>query len=718
MSAPSTPATAQHLACNVAGFLRGGLGLGEAARLYVVSLRSAGVPVQTTSVAVPLPELPAAVRKEAEFDELTRSVDPRFNVVCVNAPELPRFYHDVGPGFFEGKRTVGVWAWETDRVPDEWEWAFSVMDEIWTYSRYVVDVLSAASPVQVRRVPLPVLAPEVKVAAPNFGLPERFTFLTLFDFYSTLQRKNPEGLIEAFKRAFRPGEGPQLLVKSFNGDYKPERLEQLQRAAAGHPDVHLVDRYVSRAEKDALIAEADCYVSLHRSEGFGLPLAEAMALGTPVIATGYSGNVDFMNEENSWPVRYELTEVGPDGENYPPDGHWAEPDLDHAAQRMREVWEDDEQREHKSARGRDEVAEMLSVERVGEVARGHLEEAARGKEARRLPPKPPPPELGWPSIMHAQRNAGFNALAAARKEGGPRAGARALALLAMRPHTYHQNKLNQLLVEGLHGVAARLDHLTWALEGEAGLSPAGRQQLRRLLEAVAARPSPTAPAISERDESGQAVLRFDTADPESLDDVYAAFEDLFRGSQEMIRERQEVYVDMLGSPAWVLDLGCGRGEFMDVLRERQIAARGVDLNAGMVALSREKGHEVELADALDYLRALDDGSVPAIFAAQFIEHLPADSVVDLLKLAAAKLSPGGTAIFETVNPHSPAALKSFWVDPTHHHPLFPEVLLALARFAGFGRGRVEFPGGSGNFSDDIYSSPDYALVVQAAPDVR
>jgi glycosyltransferase involved in cell wall biosynthesis/SAM-dependent methyltransferase len=708
----------QHLACNVAGFFRGGLGLGEAARLYVSALRSAGVPVQTTSVVVPLPDSPEAVRKEAEFDDLTASVDPLFNVVCVNAPELPRFYHDVGPGFFEGKRTIGVWAWETDRVPDEWEWAFNAMDEIWTYSEYVVDVLRAASPVPVQRVPLPVVAPEIAAPAPDLGLPDRFTFLTLFDFYSTLQRKNPEGLIAAFKRAFAAGEGPQLLVKSFNGDYKPERLEQLRKAAAEHPDIHLVDRYVSRAEKDALIAASDCYVSLHRSEGFGLPLAEAMALGKPVIATGYSGNLDFMSEDNSWLVRYELTEVGPNGENYPADGHWAEPDVGHAAECLREVWENVEERDRRAARARADVAEGLSMQRVGVIARDHLEEAARRVEPRRLPPPPPPPELAFATLGRAWQNISFSPFWAARERGGPRGAARAAALLAMRPYTYHQKELNQLLVESVQTLATRLDQLNWGLEAEAGLGPGGRQRIRQLLEAAAVRPSPTHPAISQRDESGQAVLRFDSSDPEPLDDVYAAFEDLFRGSQEMIRARQEAYVDMLGSPAWVLDLGCGRGEFMDVLQEHQITARGVDLNAGMVALSREKGHEVELADALDYLRTLDDGSVPAIFAAQFIEHLPADSVVDLLKLAAAKLSPRGTAIFETVNPHSPAALKSFWVDPTHHHPLFPEVLLALGRFAGFARGRVEFPGGSGNFSDDIYSSPDYALVLEAAPDIR
>jgi SAM-dependent methyltransferase len=210
------------------------------------------------------------------------------------------------------------------------------------------------------------------------------------------------------------------------------------------------------------------------------------------------------------------------------------------------------------------------------------------------------------------------------------------------------------------------------------------------------------------------VLRFEASDPGPLDDVYTAFEDVFRGGQELIRERQEGYVETLRSPAWVLDIGCGRGEFMDLLRERGIASRGVDLSEAMVEVCREKGHEVALGDALTYLRGVDDRSVPAIFAAQLVEHLPPDALVDFLKLAAAKLESGGTAIFETVNPHSPAALKAFWVDPTHHHPLFPEVLLAFVRFAGFGSGRVEFPGGSGSFSEDIYTSPDYAVIAHAA----
>ena len=193
---------------NVAGFLKGALGLGEAARLYVAALQEAGVPVRTTTVEVPLPETEGAVPKQAEFHAPSLNGDQPFNLICVNAPELPSFYEDVGPAFFQGKRSIGVYAWEVDRVPSAWSWAFDVVDEIWTYSTYVADILRRAAPsAPVARVPLPVREPSPAGPKPDLGLPDKFTFLFLFDFYSTLQRKNPLGLIEAFKRAFKPGRG-------------------------------------------------------------------------------------------------------------------------------------------------------------------------------------------------------------------------------------------------------------------------------------------------------------------------------------------------------------------------------------------------------------------------------------------------------------------------------------------------------------------------------
>ncbi len=318
-------------AVEVAGFLRSGLGLGEAARLYVEALRSAGVPVHTRTVDLKMPDVQAARKKTVDFEDVEHAGERPISLICVNAPELGQFRAQVGDEFFNRPRNIGSWAWEVDKVPTEWLPMFGAFDEIWVYSRYVADNLAPAAPSRIERVPLPIVEPDVSGRAPNLGLPEKFTFLFMFDFFSTLKRKNPLGLIDAFKRAFSPGAGPQLVLKSFNGDYKPDRLAEVERAAAEHPDIHVVDRYVSGAEKDALVAECDCYVSLHRAEGFGLTLGEAMVLGKPVIATNFSGNTDFMTAENSYLVDWSLTTVGEGGDNYPPEGHWAEPDLDHAA---------------------------------------------------------------------------------------------------------------------------------------------------------------------------------------------------------------------------------------------------------------------------------------------------------------------------------------------------------------------------------------------------
>jgi glycosyltransferase involved in cell wall biosynthesis/SAM-dependent methyltransferase len=697
---------------NVAGFLRGALGLGEAARLYVAALQAAGVPVGTTAVNVPLPKTKGAEPKRAEFTAPSANGDQPFNLICVNAPEMPQFYDDVGPRFFEGKRSIGVYAWEVDRVPGGWSWAFDAVDEIWTYSTYVADILRLASPpVEVARVPLPVRVPAPAGPPPDLGLPDRFTFLFLFDFYSTLERKNPLGLIEAFQRAFRAGEGPQLLVKSFNGDYKPERLARVQEAAAGHPDVHVIDRYLPIEERDALVAGCDCYVSLHRAEGFGLTLAEALARGKPVIATGFSGNTDFMTEDNSFLVHYKLSEVGSEGENYPPDGHWADPDLDHAAELMRSVFEDPERARLRAEAGRDEVLERLSLERVGGIGRARLERlAAAGPIGDRQAP-PPPPAHTWDPLQRAEWKLEFDPLAEARREGGAKGAAVSALLRAIRPYTYHQDELNDALVEGLRDLTERLDRL----EGGSGLEADGWLRLRQLIQATRERPALGHPAITGRDEYDEPVLAFDTAGEADHEEAYAGFEDVFRGSEELIRARQRGYLDLFAGAEWVLDLGCGRGEFLDLLRERGLRRLGVDADSGMVRRSRAKGHEVEQADALEYLRGRRDGSVPAIFAAQLVEHLDADSLFELLRLAAVKLAPGGTAVLETVNPHVPSALKAFWVDPTHHHPLFPEVLLALGRFAGFASGRVVFPDAAGgSFVTDLLASPDYAVVLRSS----
>ncbi len=164
---------------------------------------------------------------------------------------------------------------------------------------------------------------------------------------------------------------------------------------------------------------------------------------------------------------------------------------------------------------------------------------------------------------------------------------------------------------------------------------------------------------------------------------YFAFEARMRGSTGAVRERQRVYVDDLREHAPVLDVGCGRGELLALLREEGVEARGVDADADMVAYARGEGLEVEQADALAYLESLADGSLGAIFAGQVVEHLPPPTLVRLLELAALKLRPGGLLVAETINPLSPLALRSYFADLTHAQPLVPETLALLARQAGF-----------------------------------
>ncbi len=375
----------------VTGYLSHALGLGAAARGYAQALTAAGVP--TSTVSVPLHHLALPVDLGAGygrhgFEDIVLDTRHGFEIVAVNADELPDFVERLGDDYFQGPR-IGIWGWETNSIPSRWRRAFALVDEIWVYSRFMAENIGAVAPVPVIALPPPVQPPAEPAAPLRLDVPDDgFLFLFLFDYLSTIQRKNPVGLIEAFKHAFAPGEGPRLLIKTINAPLRPLAEEEVLWAAYGRPDIHVVDRSLSAAERDGLMAACDCYASLHRSEGFGLTLAEAMAIGKPVIGTRYSGNVDFMNDENSYLVDYELGRVGPDCEIYPPDGEWAQPSVEHAAELMRRVYSEPEQAARIAQRAREDVARTLSLQATGTAMRRRLEEisAARGSRSQALRP--------------------------------------------------------------------------------------------------------------------------------------------------------------------------------------------------------------------------------------------------------------------------------------------------------------------------------------------
>ncbi len=368
------------ISVNVTGLFRGTLGLGEAARGYVEGLEAAGVPTSTTTVDVGqfVKEAagPHAGYGEVHYAERSGEDSAGFNLICINADELGAFADSVGESFFVERPSIGVWAWETDEVPDRWADAFHLLDEIWVYSSYVAENLGRAAPIPVRCVPPPVSPPAPGDVALELDVPAGFRFLFMFDFFSTTSRKNPVGLVHAFRQAFDPGEGPQLVIKTINAVHRREALEELLWAARGRPDVHVIDRSLSARERDALVAGCDCYVSLHRSEGFGLTIAECMALGKPVIATAFSAPTNFMTEDNSYPVPYELTRVGADCQIYPAEGTWADPDVAEAARLMRKVVADPAEAAVKGQRARRDIERLYAPEVTGAIARARLEEIA------------------------------------------------------------------------------------------------------------------------------------------------------------------------------------------------------------------------------------------------------------------------------------------------------------------------------------------------------
>jgi len=320
---------------NLVGYVTAVLGVGEVARLMAAALDTARVP--TTIVA----NRTTMSRQSLAFDS-ARTSDAAYdvNLLCVNADHTVHLAQELGPDFFAGRRTIGVWFWEVEDFPPAMTEAFAVLDELWVASDFVLEAIAPVSPRPVRKFPLPVVVPSVRddVTRGELGLPEdRFVFLFVYDFFSTAERKNPLGLIDAFTRAFGPDDGPVLVLKSINGDKRVGELERVRLAAAGRPDVIVRDEYLSSDHHNALLGHSDAYVSLHRSEGFGMDMAKAMGLGKPVVATGYSGNLEFMDDATAYLVDYDLVPVGPGREPYPPDSRWARPSVEHAAELMRRV---------------------------------------------------------------------------------------------------------------------------------------------------------------------------------------------------------------------------------------------------------------------------------------------------------------------------------------------------------------------------------------------
>ena len=379
------------------------------------------------------------------------------NLISLSADDLTKFAADAGGEFFANRYSIGVWFWETNVFSSAERTATRFLDELWVASDYVREAVVDEVDIPVHVVPVPMEVPREPVRSRSeLGLPQRFTFLFVFDFWSGV-RKNPSALVEAFSRAFQPGEGPTLLLKSINGrDWKPRQLEDLRALAGGRQDILIRDGYVSAGERNSLLACCDCYVSLHRSEGLGLTMAEAMVYGKPVIATGYSGNLQFMTDENSHLVPYHLVDIPETWWAYAPGAQWAAPDIDAAASLMRQVWEHADEARELGRRAQDELLTRFAPERTAAFIEQRLAELrtngavgarSSGHDAR-------------PAIVDAARILDAKGMGEALARGArfrPTSFARRLLRRALWPHLDEQRRFETSVVDALTGLQRTVD---------------------------------------------------------------------------------------------------------------------------------------------------------------------------------------------------------------------------------------------------------------------
>lgn len=321
---------------NLVGYHTLDFSLGDVVRRLGAALRASQVPISTVATmrsGSPPIDDPGRPDQMVSFST---------TLAVVTADQFPLLRADHPELFAATERMIGYWFWELEDVPRAMRQAIALVDEIWAGTRFVADAFASVAEVPVRHVPIPVPAPHTSGRrrsdfAALAAVGERTMFLVAFDHFSITERKNPIGAIRAFRQAFAPDEGPVLVIKSMNGTDRWPHHQQVVAAAHGRPDIVVWDEHLTRPDQMALVAAADCLVSLHRSEGLGLHLAEAMWLGTPTIATRYSGNLDFQDDECALLIDAGRVHVT-DGQGvYPETALWADPDLEQAATAMRRI---------------------------------------------------------------------------------------------------------------------------------------------------------------------------------------------------------------------------------------------------------------------------------------------------------------------------------------------------------------------------------------------
>lgn len=352
---------------NLYGYFSRWLGLGECARLYAHAMLVSDYPVALHDVDI---DIPHARLDQTLAPHMGAKSSFTRDLIFVNPDHWEATMQSIGNSSGKKHYVIGYWFWELENFPDDWLGSLDQVDEIMVSSAFVEQSVRKVSSKPVTRVPLPlVLGSDGGLQRNHFGLAdEDYVFFCSFDFNSTIARKNPYAVIEAFRLAFpRGNEQVTLLIKSSNGHRHTTALMQLVATAAGDARIMVRDDMLKRDELQSLHRCIDVYVSLHRCEGFGLGMAEAMSMAKPVVATAYSGNMEFMTAQNSCLVDYQMVPVQPGEYPHAEGQQWADPDPWHAARHFSALYTDRALARRLGNQAADDMARNFSIDACMEI---------------------------------------------------------------------------------------------------------------------------------------------------------------------------------------------------------------------------------------------------------------------------------------------------------------------------------------------------------------
>ncbi len=355
---------------NLIGNIRGDNGLGQSTRLIADIIDASKTPFTINNFFVP----PGGSMTDKSYDyKITDKARYGVNVIHVNASEFTLCYMEYGNKLWDYRYNIAYWLWELEEFPEEWLNNINLVDEIWTPAEFISNTLRKYTDKPVTTVPYCVTAPtDDKFDRKYFNLPEdKFLFLMMFASGSIMERKNPLGTIEAFKRAFDKGNKDVGIVIKVN-EHSEKDIEYIHSVFDGYDNIYIITGTYSKVEVNSLTKCVDVFVSLHRAEGFGLVLAEAMLVGTPTIATNWSANTEFMNSDVACMVDYKMIELKEDLPPFKKGYHWADADINQTAEYMKKLYEDKEFYNKIKVNAKEYVSKRLSMERSTQIVKERL----------------------------------------------------------------------------------------------------------------------------------------------------------------------------------------------------------------------------------------------------------------------------------------------------------------------------------------------------------